>query len=289
MCHFYLPIQRNFMNKSTFIVLLGIAASAGSALAQQLPQSDRDITIAGPPVRPSAETQRSLELSAGGQSLSNGYGNWRDVTLRGTYGLPGNLVQGEISATRRFGEDGAFIGASDTYTFNDDWYGSLALGAGDGVFYLPRYRADAVLYKKWLADRNLVTSVGLGYYSAPDGHIDRSMALGATYYFSTPWIVEGGVRFNRSSPGAVNTHQQYAAVTYGRDKQNLVSARYTWGREGYQAISAGTQLVDFKSWEASLAWRHWLNPKTGLLFSTNRYNSPFYERSGVNIGIFHDF
>ena len=289
MCHFYLSIQLNFMNKSTFIVLLGIAASAGSALAQQLPQPDKDMAIPGPPVRPSAEPQRSLELSAGGQSLSNGYGNWRDVTLRGTYGLPGNLVQGEISATRRFGEDGAFIGVSDTYTFNDDWYGSLALGAGDGVFYLPRYRADAALYKKWLSDRSLVTSVGLGYYSAPDGHIDRSMTLGAAYYFSTPWIVEGGVRFNRSSPGSVNTHQQYAAVTYGRDKQNLVSARYTWGREGYQAIAADTQLVDFKSREASLAWRHWLNPKTGLLFSVNNYSNPFYDRSGVNIGIFRDF
>ena len=279
------------MFKNTFLALLIISANAEVAFSQPIQQIDpgKDVAIPGPPVQVSDEAKRSLELSVGSQSLNAGYSNWRDVTLRGTYALPGNVVQGELSVNRRFDEDGAFLGISDTYTFNEDWFGSVAVGAGDGAFYLPRYRVDAALYKKWLADRSLVTSVGVGYYNAPDGHIDRSLTLGAAYYFASPWIVEGGVRLNRSSPGSVNTHQPYAAVTYGRDKQDLVSARYTWGSEGYQAIAADTQLVNFKSREASVAWRHWLNPKTGWLISANRYTNPSYHRAGINVGIFHDF
>jgi YaiO family outer membrane protein len=276
------------MFKNTFLALLIILANAELALAQQA-DLGKEVTIPGPPVQASEEAKRNLELSVGSQSLNAGYSNWRDVTLRGTYGLPGHVLQGELSVNRRFDENGAFLGVSDTYTFNEDWFGSVAVGAGDGAFYLPRYRVDAALYKKWLADRSLVTSVGVGYYNAPDGHIDRSVSLGAAYYFASPWIVEGGVRLNRSSPGSVKTQQQYAAVTYGRDKQDLVSARYTWGSEGYLAVAANTQLVDFKSREASVAWRHWLNPKTGWLISANRYTNPSYQRAGINIGIFHDF
>lgn len=280
------------MLKKTLFAALALVAHA--AYAQDLAPTQstampQDNTLAAPVVLAADAAKRSLELSAGSQSLSGGFGNWRDLILRGAYGLPGHLLQGEVSQNRRFGVNGTFVGVSDTYTFNEDWFGSLALGAGDGAFYLPRYRADATLYKKWLADRRLVTSVGAGYYDAPDGHTDKSLSLGAAYYFESPWIVEGGVRLNSSNPGAVRTHQQFVAVTYGREKQDLVSARYTWGGEGYLATAANQQLVNFDSREANVAWRHWLDSRTGVLLSANRYTNPLYRRTGVNIGIFHDF
>lgn len=276
------------MFKNPLLALMIILTSAWPAQAQPI-EPGQAIVIPAPPAQVSDATQRSLELSTGSQSLSAGYDSWRDLTLRGSYSLPRHVLQGEVSTHRRFNEDGAFAGVSDTYTFNEDWFGSVALGLGDGAFYLPRYRVDASLYKKWLADRNLVSSVGVGYYDAPDGHTDRSLSLGVAYYFAAPWIVEGGVRLNSSNPGSVRTQQQFVALTYGRDKQDLVSARYAWGGEGYLAIAANTQLVNFDSREASVAWRHWLNPRTGLLVSANRYTNPLYRRSGINVGIFHDF
>lgn len=278
--------------KKTSLALLILMAAAGLAQAQPVAQSltqPPDVNIPEPPSRGADEGKRSLELSAGSQSLSAGFGNWRELTLRGVYGLPRHVLQGEISLNRRFDQDGTFVGVSDTYTFNEDWFASAALGAGDGAFYLPRYRVDTALYRKFLPRRNLVGSVGLGYYNAPDGHTDRSLSLGAVYYFEVPWIVEGGVRLNSSNPGGVRTQQQFVAVTYGRDKDNLVTARYGWGGEGYLAISANAQLVNFNSREASIAWRHWLNRRTGLLISANRYTNPLYRRSGFNVGVFHDF
>ncbi len=257
----------------TCLTSLVSLASLGSASAQTQP----------------VDAPLNLELTTGFQNLSNGFGNWRDTTLRGTYALPSHVIHGEVSVNNRFNKDGTFVGLSDTYTFNDDWYSRIAVGFGDGAFYLPRYRVDATLYKKWLPDRSLISSVGLGYYKAPDGHTDSSVSLGLVYYFAAPWIAEGGVRFNSSNPGSIRTQQQFAALTYGRTKQDLVTARYAWGAEGYQTIATNTQLVNFASQEASLSWRHWLNPSTGVLVGVNRYTNPFYNRSGLNVGIFLDF
>ncbi len=267
-----------------FMALLG----AGSALAQGS-STGQDMTVAVPTPKTTDAAKRSLELSAGAQNLTAGYGSWRDVTLRGTYGTGPHVLQGELSAQNRFNKSGTFVGISDTYTFDEDWYGSLALGAGDGAFFLPRYRLDATLYRKLLADRSLVSSVGVGYYSAPDGHTDRSLSLGLAYYFDSPWIAEGGIRLNSSNPGGIRTQQQFLALTYSRDKQDQVSARYGWGGEGYLALTANTQLVNFNSNEASLTWRHWVNPSTGILVGVNRYSNPLYRRSGITVGLFHDF
>lgn len=264
----------------------------GAAIAQTPNQgliSTVPAAVQQTPALPGTEMQRSLELSSGFQNLSGGFGSWRDVTLRGAYELPSHLLQGELSATRRFNQDGSFLGLSDTYTLNEDWYSNLAVGFGDGAFYLPRYRVDATLYRKLLTDRSLVSSLGLGYYKAPDGHTDSSVSLGLVYYFSSPWIAEGGVRFNSSNPGAIRTQQQFAALTYGRFKQDLITVRYASGAEGYQTIATNAQLVNFKSREASLSWRHWFAPRTGFLIGASQYTNPSYTRSGLNIGIFHDF
>jgi len=277
---------------SPVVALLGLFLPMAAVLAQPQTQNAAPSRVGVVPAQPAPEgapMQRNLELSAGGQNLSGGFGNWRDVTLRGIYGLPSHVLQGELSQNNRFGVDGTFVGLSDTYTFNEDWFGSVAVGAGDGAFYLPKFRVDATLYRKFLQGRNLVGSVGVGYYDAPTGYTDRSVSLGAAYYFEAPWIVEGGVRMNTSNPGSVKSQQQFVALTYGRAKQNLVTGRYGWGSEGYLAIAAGAQLVNFDSREASLTWRHWVNSNTGVLVGVNRYTNPSYRRSGAMVGIFHDF
>lgn len=272
------------------MALLGLLLPGVPALAQNQSAAPNQVGMtAAPPAAEGAAPQRSLELSAGAQRLTGGFGNWRDLTLRGTYGAGAHLLQGELSQNHRFGQDGTFVGVSDTYTFNPDWYGSVAVGAGDGAFYLPKVRLDATLYRKFLPARNLVGSVGVGYYDAPTGYTDRSVSLGAAYYFEAPWIVEGGVRFNTSNPGSVKSQQQFVALTWGRNKQDLVTGRYGWGSEGYLAVAAGAQLVNFDSREASLTWRHWLNSSTGVLVGANGYTNPSYRRSGVTVGIFHDF
>lgn len=285
---------------SSLLLLLGLALvpaagaqpAAGAPAPAVRPLSGSLETMAPAlPGAPAAGAQglRSLELTAGAQNLTNNFGNWRELALRGAYGLPGHLLQGELSLHRRFGEDGAYASLGDTIDFNQDWFGSAAIGVGDGAFYLPRYRVDASLSRKWLPARNLVTSIGGGYYKAPDGHTDRSLLLGAAYYFEQPWIVEGGIRFNSSNPGSVQTTQQFLALTYGRQKQDVVTARVGWGEEGYLAIGPATQLVNFRSREASVSWRHWLNDRWAVVTALNVYRNPLYRRTGATIGLVREF
>jgi YaiO family outer membrane protein len=263
---------------------LAMAQSASQGFIQATPAS-----VTAVPGGSNPDMLRMLELRTDLQNLSAGFGSWRDVTLRGAYGLPSHVLQGEVAITRRFNKDGVFVGLSDTYTFDEDWYGNIALGFGDGAFYLPRYRLDATLYKKWLPQRNLITSIGAGQYKAPGGNTDNSLSLGVVYYFDTPFIAEAGLRLNNSNPGAIKTQQQFLALTYGRVKENLVTVRHGWGQEGYQTIATNAQLVNFASKESSISWRHWFAPRTGVLLAANRYTNPFYNRSGLSVGIFHEF
>ncbi|MDH4395594.1 MAG: YaiO family outer membrane beta-barrel protein [Limnobacter sp.] len=260
-----------------------------SAAHAQVSSQGEGLPLPAQPMPLEAPSKRSLELSAGTQNLTAGLGDWEELTLRGTYGLGQHTLQGELSQNRRFDQNGTFLGISDTFIFDEDWFGRFSVGAGDGAFYLPRYRVDASFSRKWLDRKNLVTTFGLGYYDAPDNHTDRSVSASMAYYFEGPWIVEGGVRMNNSSPGSIDSQQQFVAVTYGRDKQDLVTARYGYGGEGYLSIASDTQLVNFDSNESSIVWRHWFNSRTGFLLGANHYDNPAYTRSGITVGIFHDF
>lgn len=241
-----------------------------------------------PPALPPG-LDRAVELRAGAQQVSGDVGDWRDITLLGTYRTGRHLLQAELAAQRRFHDSGTYAAINDTFTFDDDRFASIGVGAGDGAFFLPRYRVDAFVHRKLLPDRRLVASLGAGYYRAPDGHVDRSFTLGAAYYFAQPWVVQAAVRFNESDPGSVRARQQFVAVTYGRERADLVVARYGWGREAYLAIGPSRALVDFSSREASVQWRHWLDPVHGVSVALEHYRNPVYDRAGLAVGYFRSF
>ena len=233
-----------------------------------------------------AASQTTVDAYTSRHQLSNGFGNWHEVGVRGSFESGAHRIQAELASMRRYGESGNYLGVGDTVTFGEDWFASLSAGAGDGAFYLPRYRLDGFINRKFLPDRNLIGTLGAGYYRAPDGHADRSASIGATYYFSVPLVVQGEVRFNNSTPGSISTRQQFVAATLGRDKQTQLIGRYASGREAYQTIGQGTSLVDFRSNEASLKVRHWLGPNWGVQAGVERYRNPFYVRNGGNVGFF---
>jgi YaiO family outer membrane protein len=250
------------------------------ALAQQaLPQSQlEDRAAVG-----------ELELTARYDRLSGDLGNWRDLGVRGSAQAGAHLVQAELSSQQHFQTHGNFAGLSDTYTFSSDWYGSLAVGAGNGAFFLPRYRVDAFLNKKWFAEKNLVTFIGLGRYRAPDGHVDRSTSLGFISYFSIPLVLEGGIRRNLSDPGSVSSQQRYLAASYGQHGESLFVARHGWGTEGYLPIAPGSGLVGYASRETTLSWRQWTSQRSGVGVELHRYRNSLFQRKGATLTLFHNF
>ncbi len=231
-----------------------------------------------------------VELGANWHNLDRGYGDWLGAYIKGAWRqTPSTTWNAEVVRQREFDDRGTYAALGVTHDLDPRSYISFSVGGSQGGFFLPRLRTDLFYSRKWLANAQLVSTVGIGYIDAKDVHRDRSYFAGLAYYFESPWVIEGGVRVNDSEPGAVSAARGFVAVTYGREKQRLITARAESGREAYQLTAENQVLVDFSSDVQSLAWREWITARAGFQLQLERYHNPFYDRHGVVAGVFKDF
>jgi YaiO family outer membrane protein len=246
------------------------------------------------PVTTPAEAQTKpltnfVETGADYMTLSNGFGYWGGGYTRGVYEQGKNIWNAEVTGQHEFGDAGVYFDAGDTYNFTPDWYGALTLGSSAGGFFWPRFRTDAFLNKKWLGRKQWITTAGFSYDIAKDIHRDHTLYVGTTYYFTKPWIVEEGMYFNISHPGAVFAPAGFVAVTQGHNKQQYITVRAGFGEEAYQIIGPTATLSQFNSETLTITWRKWMGPNWGFNFVADYYHSPFYLRGGSTFGFFKEF
>ncbi len=223
-------------------------------------------------------------------SVSNNQGNWFGQYVKGEAQFDKrNRWRAEISHQRAFKETGAYASIANIHEFNSDWYSDISVGTGTDAFFLPRVRVDAFLNRKFLPDRNFIGTVGTGVYRARRTYTDYSGFIGGTYYFPTPWILQGGVRFNVSNPGSVFAPSGFVAVTQGKQKEHFITARYGVGREAYQLISPNKTINEFTSYDLSLNVRKWVTNDWGVTAKAEYYKNPNYHRTGATLGIFKEF
>ena len=230
-----------------------------------------------------------VEFGASHHALSSGLRNWNGQFARGVVVSGDNVWHGDLWRWSQFGEQGTSVTMANTHLWNADWHSHIALGTSSGGFFLPRLRLDAFLSRKLLSDRSLVLTAGVGMVDAKDVHRDKSVFLGATYYASLDWILDGGVRLNTSDPGGVHSAYQHVAVTHGRNKDRLITARYAFGREAYQLVGPSAVLSEFNSRSGSLILRKWMSPAWGFNLRGERYLNPSYSRTGVDVSLFFEF
>jgi YaiO family outer membrane protein len=265
------------------------------ARSQSSPTSPEPAPAPQPSVvtaQPEAQTKpltNYVETGADYMTLTNGFGSWSGGYTRGVYEQGKNIWNGEISGQREFGDAGVYFAAGDTYNFNPDWYAALTVGSSAGGFFWPRFRSDGFLNKKWLRRRQWITTAGMSYVMAKDVHRDHTAYLGTTYYFEKPWIVEEGIYFNVSHPGAVFAPAGFVAVTQGRNKRQYITVRAGFGEEAYQLIGPTATLSQFNSETLTITWRKWMGPDWGFNFVGDYYHSPFYLRGGSTFGFFKEF
>ena len=230
-----------------------------------------------------------IEAGVNHATLSNGYQNWNGQFVRGMVVSGNNYWNADVAHWSQFGDTGTYGALGNTHIWDQDWHTNVTVGGSSGGFFLPHYRVDAFLNRKFLPDRRLVLTVGTGYVEAKDDHTDHSLYLGATYYAPSNWIFDAGVRGNKSDPGSVYSSYQHVAVTYGQNKDQYVTANIAWGREAYQIIGPGTVISDFSSSSGTLIWRKWLTSTWGINLRGERYLNPTYSRTGVDASVFFDF
>jgi YaiO family outer membrane protein len=281
--------------RSTALALILVLAVTASVLAQE-PRGPStigpsDIPLPRPEAAPAEATISGfIETGVNYHLLTDGQKNWFGQYLRGVLDLSQrNIWNYEIVHEDEFGDDGTFFSLGHTHVFDADWYSNVSVGTSAGGFFWPRFRIDAFLSRKWLEKRTLVTTVGFGYYDAKDIHHDLNFFIGATYYFDSPWIVEVGLHYNVSEPGAVTAPGPFLAVTYGRNKSYYLVGRVGIGREAYQVVGPNQAITDFASQVVTVTWRQWLTREWGFKLQGEYYHNPFYERLGFEIGIFRDF
>jgi len=230
-----------------------------------------------------------VETGGSYQTLTSGYGYWGGGYARGVYALGSNVWNAEVNGQHEFGDSGVYLAVGNTHTFTPDWYAALTVGTSAGGFFWPRFRTDGFLNRKLLSRRQWVATAGFTYYEAKDVHRDRTFHLGSTYYFEKPWIVEGGMYFNVSSPGAVFAPAGFVAVTEGRNKQHYLTVRVGVGEEAYQLVGPTVSLAQFNSQDLTVTWRKWLGTNWGCNVIGDYYRNPFYTRGGSSFGFFREF
>ena len=269
-------------------------ASLNSALISPASSSDQQDSPQQPASDIPPQTgpkQLTNFIEAGGDylTLTNGFGYWAGGYARGVVTQGKNIWNAEVNGQHEFGDAGVYFAAGDTYNFNPDWYGSLTVGSSVGGFFWPRFRGDGFLNKKWMAHKQLITTLGFGYYAAKDVHLDHSFFVGTTYYFTTPWILEEGIRFNVSNPGSVFSPAGFVAVTHGRNQRQYLTLRAGFGVEAYQLVGPTVSLNDFQSQTVTVTWRRWVGESWGINLVGDYYHSPYYGRGGSSFGFFREF
>ncbi len=231
-----------------------------------------------------------VQFDIGYSHLTNNFQNWFDEYLRGYAQLtPSDGIGWEITNQSHFAEQGILGSLAYRRIFNEDWYGSVSAATSSDGSFLPRYRTDATLYKKWLSKRNLVTGVGFTHNQSRLENHDRIVSLDILYYFDAPVILEVGGKFVESNPGRVESQRGFAAITYGYNKDYYLTLKYDGGTEGWQAVGATQTISNFSSHEATVNIRKWINNDFGFSLTANYYSNPNYSRAGLIAGIFVDF
>jgi YaiO family outer membrane protein len=285
-----------FFRTLVFLPLFNIALAGRANAQQKIVSMDTPLSSPQTPgmnVSPPPAEEKVLInfMEAGGsyRQLTNGFGDWSGGYATGVLATGKNIWNAEINGQHEFSDAGVYLAAGDTYNFNSDWYASLTLGSSVGGFFWPRFRADAFAHHKSGARKQLIATLGYGYYASKDVHRDQSIFIGTTYYFQSPWILEDGVRFNVSNPGAVFSATGFVAVTEGRNSHHYVTVNAGFGKEAYQLVGPTTVLTRFPSQNLTVTWRQWVGKKWGFNLITDYYHSSFYERGGGSFGFFREF
>ncbi len=242
---------------------------------------------AGALAQNSGATHATLEAVATHGRLTARLADANALNVRGTWAFDdGDVARAEILDERKFGSRGGIAGIGYTRVLSPDWYVTGAFASGHGGVNWAKTRVDLELSTKWAEQRDIVTRAAL-YQARFDGNrSDRGLRLALVSYRPGPMVLEAGLTFNISEPGAVRSRMPFIAATFGREGDQYFSLRASRGSEAYQAIGVGQQLVDFNSRSLGVSWRRWIEPQWGVIAQAEFYRNPTYERATLGAGIF---
>ena len=277
---------------STAAVLLALAAGAAEAQLEAPLRAQPEPTLRVQPeptlsVEPALPLRATLDLLGAHSRLSAGLPQGRAANARGTWVFGnGDVARAEVLDETKFGSHGGIVAAGYTRVLTPDWILAGTLAAGHGGPNWANQRADVELSTKWGEGGWVLTRAALYHARFDAGRSDQGLRLSAVAYLPASVVLEGGVIANRSQPGRVRSDMWFASGTWGAEGVQYASLRASSGSEAYQAIGAGSQLVDFRSRSLALSWRYWLGRPWGFIAQAEHYRNPVYVRTTLGAGLF---
>lgn len=277
---------------STAAVLLALAAGAAEAQLEAPLRAQPEPTLRTQPeptlrVEPDLPLRATLELLGAHSHLNAGLPQGRAANARGTWVFGnGDVARAEVLDETKFDSHGGIVAAGYTRVLTPDWILAGTLAAGHGGPNWANQRADVELSTKWGEGGWVLTRAALYHARFDAGRSDQGLRLSAVVYLPASVVLEGGVIANRSQPGGVRSDMWFASGTWGTEGLQYASLRASSGSEAYQAIGAGSQLVDFRSRSLALSWRYWLGRPWGFIAQAEHYRNPFYMRNTLGVGLF---
>lgn len=231
-----------------------------------------------------------IEAGVNYHNVSNNQGDWFGQFINAQIQTdPKNRWNAQLQHQEAFHDEGYFVGVGNMHTFDETWFSEVGVGVGSEASFLPRFRADAALSRRWLDGGNLVTTAGLSYSKASETYSSYGILLGASYYFNSPWVLQVGIRSDMSNPGQEIGTSGFAAVTYGHYKNFYITGRVGYAREAYQLIGPVNITNAFNSHNAGLNLRKWVDEDWGVNLAGEYYKNPYYHRTGGIFSVFKEF
>jgi|SRR5947209_6361847 len=279
--------MKNTSKIALLAFLLAIADRSGLAQGSETPQGTAIPGIGSLGIK--LDGPGYIEFGYTHDYLTANNDSWNDGYIRvvGTGGS--NSILGELYRQNRFGDGGWYFSGGWTHTFRQKWYTDLHAGSSAGGFFLPRFRADAFINRKFLSREQLVLTGGIGYDKSKIVNSAQRFSAGGVYYFGAPWIVQGGVTWTLSHPDGTYTRTQYLAITEGHEKEHYITVRGEYGREAYELVGPSVSLFNFPIRNVTVNWRQWVGAKWGFVLGADRFVSRPYNRWGGTLGLFLDF
>ena len=228
---------------------------------------------------------RWVEANALAQSVTNGYGDWQGVYVRGVRPSARDTWYLDALALRAFGEDGLQIGAAHRHDWTGRVFQMLGASVGSGASIMPRVRVDGALGLRLGAARRWQATGGVSYVKSVTELSDLAAIASLAWYAPHAVMIEVGGRYNTSRPGNIRSHRLSTTTVWTPSPRRTFSLRGIGGSEGWQVVRSGTTLQRFQSQEGALAWREKLTPSFAISVQGDWYHNPYYTRSGVTVGV----
>ncbi len=237
-----------------------------------------------------AFAENGVELEFTHSSLTSGYSTWNDVNTR-TYlfSESNNQFIFEADYKNHFDQSAGVLGVNYTRTYDANWYQDFSATAGTNTEILPGLVLFSEIHRKFLENHNLVLGFGVGYNLDKSPYTDQNALIDAVFYLGENWVIQGGIRENRSSPGPVWTARFYGASTYYVTKLVEATLKFESGREGYTVVGANDFKNEFYSSELTAQLRYWLRSDLAIKGGVALYENDFYRRNSYSISLFKNF